>query len=46
MEKFNIRKATLEDAQILADFGINLAKETEDLVLDPQTVLAGVKSLI
>ncbi len=41
-----IRKAVLSDAEVIAQFNINLARETEHLQLDPKTVLAGVKALL
>ena len=41
-----IRAATTEDAQTIADFNVRLAIETEDLSLDQETVLQGVRSLL
>jgi GNAT superfamily N-acetyltransferase len=40
-----IRKATLNDFDTLVLFNILLAKETEDLALDPATVQAGVRAV-
>lgn len=41
-----IRKAVLSDAKVIAEFNINLARETEHLRLDLKTVSAGVKALL
>lgn len=38
-----VRPATPADAQTIADFNIAMARETESLELDPQTVLRGVE---
>ncbi|MGB0866812.1 MAG: hypothetical protein ACPGSC_09900, partial [Granulosicoccaceae bacterium] len=43
---FDIRPATLKDAEAIADFNIRMAQETEDLRLDPALVHPGVKRLI
>lgn len=40
-----IRTATLKDAEIIAQFNIAMALETENKILDPATILAGVQSL-
>lgn len=40
-----IRKANMSDAQILADFNIRMAMETEGKQLDPQTSLRGAKAI-
>ncbi len=37
-----IRPSTEEDAEVIAAFQMNMALETENLVLDPQTVKQGV----
>ena len=37
---------TLDDVQVLTDYGAKLAEETEDKVLDKELVAGGVKSLI
>ncbi|MDB6125399.1 MAG: putative acetyltransferase [Pedosphaera sp.] len=42
----NIRQATPKDAAIIADFNIRLAQETEDLLLEPNTVRQGVEALL
>jgi GNAT superfamily N-acetyltransferase len=42
----NIRPAQLSDAPVIADFNLRLAKETEDLSLDPATVAAGVTAVL
>jgi len=36
----------LADAPIIAEFNLKLARETEDLALEPSRVLAGVKALL
>lgn len=41
-----IRRATQDDTQVIAEFNIAMAKETEDMQLDPSTVLAGVQALV
>ena len=41
-----IRRATLEDAQALADFNREMAKETENIELLPEVIAAGVKAMI
>jgi hypothetical protein len=41
-----IRRATAADLPILVDFQIRLAKETEDVILDPQIVSAGMYALL
>lgn len=38
--------ATIHDAEILADQNIALAKESENIVLTPDIVLAGVKAVL
>lgn len=43
---FRIRNATLGDLEILIEFSQNLAMETEQKQLDPQTVRAGVAALL
>lgn len=41
-----IRPATIADADIIAEFNIAMALETEELRLDPDTVKKGVRHLI
>jgi GNAT superfamily N-acetyltransferase len=41
-----VRKAELKDADVIADFNILLASETEDMRLDPARVRAGVEALL
>jgi GNAT superfamily N-acetyltransferase len=41
-----IRKAVLRDAGIIAEFNVNLARETEGLKLDLETVRKGVEALL
>lgn len=41
-----IRKATLTDAPVVAEFNLRLAEETEQLRLNPQTVSAGVAAVL
>jgi GNAT superfamily N-acetyltransferase len=38
--------ATKKDAEMITNQNIALAKESEDIILDPETVLAGVKALL
>ncbi len=42
----NIRKAILRDATIIADFNVKVAKESENLVLDLNTVTQGTMALL
>ncbi len=42
----NIRKAVLADAEVIADFNLKLAEESEHLRLDADTVLKGVTALL
>jgi GNAT superfamily N-acetyltransferase len=41
-----IRRATRDDAEVLTAQNIALAKESEDITLDPQTTLAGVTAML
>lgn len=41
-----IRKATIDDAEVIAAYNYNLAKETEDKILDMETLTKGVKELL
>lgn len=41
-----IRKATLTDAVTIADFNIALAKESENMTLDPNVVRPGVEAVL
>jgi GNAT superfamily N-acetyltransferase len=41
-----IRKARLRDAAAIASQNILLAKETEHIILKPETILTGVKTLL
>lgn len=43
---YQIRRATLDDADVVADFNIRLARESESKTLDQSIVLAGVKELL
>ncbi len=45
MADITIRRAGNDEAETIAEFNIAMAKETEDKVLDGDTVLAGTKSL-
>jgi ribosomal protein S18 acetylase RimI-like enzyme len=40
-----IREARLEDAPVIVDFQIRMARSTEDLELDPDTVTRGVAAV-
>ena len=42
----NLRHASIEDAQALAEFNINMARETEEVELIPEVILAGVEAMI
>jgi GNAT superfamily N-acetyltransferase len=42
----NIRRAKLSDCQALAEFNINMAKETEGIELIPKVIAAGVEAMI
>ena len=46
MSDCEIRVATVDDLQTIADFNVRLAEETEDTALDRETVLQGVRSLL
>jgi GNAT superfamily N-acetyltransferase len=41
-----IRKADIADASTVADFNLRLARETEDLALDPASVGPGVEAIL
>lgn len=41
-----VRHATMSDAQVIADYNVAMALETERLALDPPTVLAGVRAVL
>ena len=45
-EKSLIRLAEGRDAQTIAEFNIAMARETEDLELDPDVIAAGVRNLL
>lgn len=45
-EDLTIRRATEDDIDTLAQFNQAMARETEDKVLDPETVTAGVRQLL
>lgn len=40
-----VRRATLDDAETIAQFNEAMAEETEDKALDPETVRAGVRAV-
>ena len=42
----NLRHATIEDAQALAEFNISMAYETEEIELIPEVIRAGVEAMI
>ena len=44
-DPFLISPARLEDAEVIADYNIRLAQESEQKSLDPETVLRGVRAL-
>jgi RimJ/RimL family protein N-acetyltransferase len=41
-----IRRGTLEDIPVIADFQVKMAKETENVYLQPEVTLKGVKYII
>ena len=41
-----IRQAQIADAPVVADLNLRLARETEDLHLDPDTVIQGVAAVL
>ena len=43
---FSVRRATLADAAIIAEFNRRLAVETEDVELDPATLAKGVAAIL
>lgn len=45
-DDLTIRTATADDADLLAQFNENMAQETEDKTLDPETVRAGVETML
>lgn len=46
VESPRIRPATPADAEVIRDFNLGLARETESLELDPDVVLRGVAALL
>ena len=42
----NIRQASIQDAEKIADFNIQMAFETENIKLKPEVILAGAQRLI
>ena len=44
--QYTIRQATIDDAPAIAQYNINLAKETENISLDPETILKGCKAIL
>jgi GNAT superfamily N-acetyltransferase len=44
-ESLNIRPATIEDAETIAEFNARMARETEGLALDRATLAAGVRAV-
>lgn len=43
---YTIRQATIDDAPVIAQYNINLAKETENVSLDQETILKGCKAIL
>ena len=43
--EFNVRKATLDDASLIAAFQLAMAEETEQMKLDPGVVKKGVRAV-
>ncbi len=46
MTEFTVRDATMDDLASLARFNIDLALESENIHLDPETVSSGVRTLL
>ena len=46
MSDFVIRAATLDDLETIVDFNVHLAEETEDTLLNRETVRLGVRALL
>ena len=46
VNEVSIRRASLTDATEIAEFNINMAKETEGIELIPEIILTGVRKLI
>lgn len=44
--RFTIRQATIGDAPVIAQYNINMAKETEGIDLDPDTILKGCEAIL
>jgi GNAT superfamily N-acetyltransferase len=42
----SVREATLPDVPIIADFNVRLARESENLALDPARVETGVRAML
>jgi ribosomal protein S18 acetylase RimI-like enzyme len=45
-QKMDIRPATLQDAKVIAEYNIALARESEGLVLDSAVVRSGVEAVL
>ena len=43
---YQIRAATLDDAPIISQYNIQMAKETENVELDPDTILKGCQAIL
>lgn len=46
MVEYAIRQANIADAPVIAQYNINMAKETENLELDPETILKGCEAIL
>ncbi len=46
MSEIHVRRATLDDAEVIARFNIAMARETEDHVLDPAVIRPGVRTAV
>ncbi len=44
--QLELRPATIDDLDIIADFNCRLASETEDITLKPEIIQAGVKRIL
>jgi len=46
MVTITLRKPKAEEFELLADFQVVMAKETEEKILDPETVQKGIKHMM
>ena len=46
LDRVTVREAQPQDYRIIAEFVVEIARESEDIVLDPETVEAGVRAVL